>query len=259
MRSRHKRTSAAILLCTPLFAAPLASVGGCAVARQEQYYIAFEPDTKTAALYRVVVNVEGMGLVEYKLSQGYVPASVVDSLTGNLSEPSDLYSPTSEAQERSKLVQDIEKQRSDRLIDLAGGAATPENQSMIKDTVLYFGALQAAAALDTSSQVSIGQSGTSDVYSYRKLVFFASTKVINIDVYAGELDAIEKSSSDLAHAIKAGRQDEANRVKAKKAERDRRLGAVSSLITTTKGGDLTKWTGTDYLGLFATARGVVGP
>jgi uncharacterized lipoprotein YmbA len=53
----------------------LFTLSGCAATQQrEQYFMVVEPsaDPPSAAIYKVTASLKGIGLVQYKLNEGYV-------------------------------------------------------------------------------------------------------------------------------------------------------------------------------------------
>lgn len=231
----------------------LVTFAGCVTSqKREQYYMVVEPgEEPSAAIYRATARLSGWGS-KYKLNEGYVAANVVDALSGKAGEPPDLFSTESDSQRRSELFDSLADMRSKELLDIARAGPGGGDISQIERTTRFYGALSAAAALSPNEQISVGQTGSTDAYAYRKLVFYASATVIRLEEFESELDAIERSTSNLAKVIAQAKQASAEKTKAKL---DRRrnlrkgvLGNIQTLLSTKN--DLKTWTATDVLGVF---------
>lgn len=240
-----------MLLLIPL----LCALVSCTSQRREQYYMVVEPGEQTAAIYKVTAKLAGSGPVDYKLNEGYVPMNVIDALSGKVGEPPDLFSAVSDGQRRAALSEKLDEKRDARLLALAETGPGPGAIQQVEETTRFFGALKHAAALTNNEQISVGQSNSTDVYGYRKLVFYASARVIPLQQFEQELNEIEKSSSDLAKAVVQARQEAAERAKAR---RDR-LGQVRRRVIekiTERNPDVTQWTAADFLSVFGAAAEV---
>lgn len=235
--------------------------GGCAAQKREQYYMVVERAEGTAAIFKVTAKLEGVG-TKYKLNEGYVPVNVIDALSGKVGEPPDLFSPVSQSQRQAQLNDELEDKRSQAILDLARNSE--ELKSMqpadvdkaidgIDSAVRLFGALKAAAAMSANEQISIGQTGSTDIYSYRKLVFYASAQVIRLQEFEQELNELEKSTSDLAKAIVQAKQAKAEAVEAKAQQRGNLRQAILGQVQALFAKSPSERTHQDFLNIFAAA------
>ncbi len=237
---------------------------GCvARRRREQYFMVVEKAEGAGAIMRATATLEGWGGVKYKLNEGYVPMNVIDALSGKVGEPPDLFSTTSLSQRQAELNDKLEEQRGETLKELLPKSKDLDDPKAVDSALLkidnairVFGALKSAAAMSNNEQISIGQTGSTDVYAYRKLVFYASAEVIKLQEFEQELNELEKSTSDLAKAFVQAKQAKAEAAKAKAEQRGKLrqalFGQVQSIITK-HAADPKSVTAHDFLGLFATA------
>lgn len=231
----------------------------CAPIEKSQYYMAVEPDTGQRAIYKLTLRITGYGAERYKLTSGYVDANVVDALSGNLKEPSDLASPNAQASQRASDLQHIDQMYGERLRSLADTMPsvplTQPAKDPIRNATNWYARLYYARSLADSDLTSVGQTNTDQPFSYRKLVFFVSTKTIPIGNFSNELDAVDQSTGDVIDAIQGIRSGAAASTEAKVALMSR---AQSQLLDFVKGKpDLSKWTENDFLDYFATVKGVL--
>ena len=234
--------------------APLAGLlllFGCNQVKTDQYFIVYEPDIDTAAMYRVRVELDSYGAVKYKLSDGYVPASVIDALQGEFKEPADLYQPVSDAQKRSEVLSKILDKRDNYLLELADQRGNID-PAAVEQVPLRYGKLAAAASMSANDLVSVGQNGSAEPYRYRKLVFIASTEVVPIGSLGEQMDAVDRDTSAAIRLITAPQQKKAGDVEEGLGKAGTCHDAVGAFVQRLQD---AKWTGQDYLEFFATVRG----
>ena len=226
---------------------------GCAGSRSRHYFIAAEPSTQQAAIYKVTAELSGWGAVKYKLNVGYVPVNVIDALSGKVGEPPDLFAEQSKSQLASEANTAIDVAKTQYVKDVVGKGLCSERVAEVEDAKRFFGALKDLAGMTDNELISVGQTCSSDPYGYRKLVFYVSTEVIQIRQFEEELNELDRVSSDLTKALVAAKQAEAQAAKARIKEKCKLRQAVLQQIEDKP--DPKDWKAQDILNIFASAGG----
>ncbi len=223
----RKRCLAGATVCGALIA-----LLGCASAKQIQYFAVTYRDPKTGETnrnyYRLTVDGGTFGPVSYQLKAAYLNSATVDVLQGKGVFIPEADLPIEQDEVFDEVLQTYYSTIKQRA-ELAGKVATDTSRESLsrEDSLLQVARQVWLASLSTGDVTSVGQVQSLDPREFRKLVFYATAKNIDLEQTIGpQIDAMIKHVTTLARYEK-------QRAKARK----KRKGAIGNLIRNLPGVD----------------------
>lgn len=187
--------------------AALIAYSGCTTVSQEQYFeVVGKPDIDTGqvpkAYYKMTVSGSSHMIGKYKMSVGYVSAETIDALQGNIPTI-----PTADLDEvNNKSIDTMKKTLLEKLESYAkaqgtlSGSSAGEHEAQVVAIARQIW----VASLNDPDLFSMGRMETTDPARFRKLVFYANSKQIDLDVehYGSQIDSIIDKTSVLSSAMR---------------------------------------------------------
>lgn len=204
-------------------------MAGCTTVGQEQYFeVIGKPDPTTGktpvAYYKMTIKGSSQFMGKYKLNAGYVSAETIDALQGN--------APTiPEADLDEQNNQAIDEMKRILLKKLTSHAAAQSNYasgdpSEHEEQVIAIARQIWLASLNDPDLFSMGRMQSADPGQFRKLVFYANSKPLDLDIeaYGSQIDSLIEKTGTLSGAMR-------DRKKAEEAMNGQRTARQRAFLT----------------------------
>ncbi|MEM1353742.1 MAG: hypothetical protein AAGH88_02545 [Planctomycetota bacterium] len=179
---------------------------GCSQFKQVQYFEVEGPvdpltGLSTKSYYRMTVTGGGRGVQEYKMRAAYLSASAIDTLDGKIPTiPAADMDADRRTQFRHLLNTHLGLAR--ERAEFIAESGVVFNDRQYDQAVSEIARTMWAVTLSDSDLVSLGQSRSSNPYEFRKLVFYASARSINLDRYNAQVDSAIQKTETLANLFR---------------------------------------------------------
>jgi len=184
-------------------AALLVLAGGCALHDQVQYFEVVDPDTRNVNFYRMTLSGHGGGGVQYSLQAGYFSSASVDVLRGQIPSIPEADLPAAQDKAYDSLVNQYYQSLADagaRQASQTGGGAG-DADVLAQARLVWLGTLSPADV------AAMGMHGSTNPFTFRKLVFWATANNIDLRQFSTEIDSMIGGATSLVRAHKADGQD----------------------------------------------------
>lgn len=185
---------------------------GCAMHDQVQYFEVVDPESGNVNYYRMTVRGHGGFGVDYHLQAGYFSAASVDVLRGQMPNLPEVDLPVEQDAAFDRLVSQYYEALTtagDRLAASRTGAPPDEG---LDDAVLRQARLVWFGQLSPADVAAMGMNQTANPFQFRKLVFWAASKNVDLRMFGNEIDAMISNATALVRAQKSeGRWRDARR------------------------------------------------
>lgn len=198
-RFRGVRSPVAIPLC----ALAILLLHGCASHDQVQYFEVADPESGNVNYYRLSVHGQGGLGVDYHMQAGYFSAASVDVLRGQMPNMPEVDLPV----EQQDAFERLTDAYYDALLRFAESLPAPTSQdgssAEFDDAVLARARLVWFGQLSPGDVAAMGMNYTTNPFQFRKLVFWAASKNVDLRSFGSEIDAMLSNATALVRAQKA--------------------------------------------------------
>ncbi len=198
-RLRATRRPSEVLIC----AVAIMLSHGCASHDQVQYFEVADPESGNVNYYRLSVHGQGGLGVDYHMQAGYFSAASVDVLRGQMPNMPEVDLPV-EQQDAFERLTDVYY---DALLRFAESLPAPASQdgasAEFDDAVLARARLVWFGQLSPGDVAAMGMNDTTNPFQFRKLVFWAASKNVDLRSFGSEIDAMLSNATALVRAQKA--------------------------------------------------------
>lgn len=184
------------VLCAPVF------FGGCAFGEQKQYFEVVRENPDTGVLetnyYRMTVSGAGLWGVNYKFKAAYLNSITVDVLEGKTPFIPEADLPRAADDAFKTVMQNYYQAIQDRSTAKAKSLSGASDHDFEKG-VLQLARMVFFTSLSNGDVASMGQTGDPNPYVFRKLVFYATAKNIDLEkAFGPQIDSIVGKVTALA-------------------------------------------------------------
>jgi len=122
-----------------------------------------------------------------------------------------------------------------------------EEQAFLDELTRFYAQEMAQAMLSPSDLQSIDEQKSRELYRYRKLVYFISTKPLKMETFDAEVRDIQGTIEAIGTAVAGARAERKRQAAAAKQQRQASMGALTGFLEKQKGKDLKQYTGTEWI------------
>ena len=176
---------------------------GCAMHEQVQYFEVVDAESGNVNYYRMTVKGHGGLGTDYHMQAGYFSAASVDVLRGQMPNMPEVDLPIEQDAAFDRLVQQYYAALLDESDKLATARGASPAGDRIDDAVLAQARLVWFGQLSPGDVAAMGMNQTTNPFQFRKLVFWAATKNVDLRMFGNDIDSMIASATTLVRAQKA--------------------------------------------------------
>ncbi|MBN2561638.1 MAG: hypothetical protein JXQ75_11980 [Phycisphaerae bacterium] len=187
-------------------------VCACAAHEQIQYFEVIDPELGNVNYYRMTIRGYGGLGTDYHMQAGYFSAASVDVLRGQMPNMPEVDLPLEQDAAFEQLVSQYYAALLEQGEKLSALQGSQDVTSSLDDTVLAHARLVWFGQLSPGDVAAMGMNKTTNPFQFRKLVFWAASKNVDLRAFGNEIDSMIANATSLVRARKAeGRRRQARK------------------------------------------------